>query len=453
MADYTVLENVEDPDWKLTQEALEKRFDTGDMIESPNSEGVEIIDSLAEEPSWYDTLWGDRFYSDDDFYKAMVGWGEPGLGTTGDIGRDLWNQAMGLGEVLGYTSPATLLMGGGGDSIFRDMMFKGDVYDKIYSKGDYKDVDKDIEFWNKVIKAEKGLISKGEINKGDASFLNSLIAEEGLAGPFKEGNLSLENKSLLNEMISNQTEHIGKDPDEIIAGWRAAEIEAKDLPWYDPGKYDLATMGKTAINEMFTPSNVAADNPYKDVAKKIRIGGNIAPFVVSPITSGVRTVGSKVAPAITKAIANSRFGKTLSNLRPAGIFPSLVNKLPKTMQETVKQLLPATSGKGTFFPTRAGGTSFKPTTWNPLTWGRKVTNRNWMDANTLRNFGIAGTMQGGKYLLGDNEARAADILTNPQYDPVFGDRDPVIFDDVMQEKIQNFKPTPRGPGPWNEFRG
>ena len=33
------------------------------------------------------------------------------------------------------------------------------------------------------------------------------------------------------------------------------------------------------------------------------------------------------------------------------------------------------------------------------------------------------------------------------------DSDPVIFDDVMQEKIQNFKPTPRGPGPWNEFEG
>jgi len=33
------------------------------------------------------------------------------------------------------------------------------------------------------------------------------------------------------------------------------------------------------------------------------------------------------------------------------------------------------------------------------------------------------------------------------------DSDPVIYDDFMQEKIQNFKPTPRGPGPWNEFEG
>ena len=33
------------------------------------------------------------------------------------------------------------------------------------------------------------------------------------------------------------------------------------------------------------------------------------------------------------------------------------------------------------------------------------------------------------------------------------DSDPVIYDDYMQEKIQNFKPTPKGPGPWNEFEG
>ena len=442
MADYDILENWDGPttdnkDWR-------KKLDKG--IREDLSEGMiePGFDEIVEE----DSPW----YSDPEFYEAMVGWGEPGLGTVGDVGRDLWNQAMGFGEFLGYTSPATLLMGGG-DSIFRDMMFKGDVYDKIYSEGDYRDVEKDIDFWKKVMKAEKGLLSKGEINKEDALFLNSLITEEGLAGPFKEGNLSLENKSLLNEIIKNQTEHIGRDPDEIIAGWREAEIEAKDLPWYDPGNVDWTTMGKTAINEMFTPSNVAADNPYKDLANKIRVGGNIAPYVVSPITSGVRTVGSKVAPAVTKAITNSRFGKTLSNLKPFGIFPSLVNKLPKSMQETVRQLLPVTSGKGTFLPTRGTGPkigppNIKPTTWNPLTWGRPVTNRDWLGANTLRNWGIAGTMQGGKYLLGDNEVQAATIS-----DDWGRDSDPVIFDDYVSERIREPRDERRGPGPWNEFRG
>ena len=430
MADYTVLENVEDPDWKTTQEAIEKRFNTGDMIESGSDE--------LDDSAWY---------SDPEFYEAMVGWGEPGTGAVGDVGRDLWNQGMVMADFLGHTSPATLLMGGSGDSIFKDMMFEGDFYDKIYSKGDYRDVEKDIDFWKKVMKAEKGLLSKGEINKEDASFLNSLIAQEGLAGPFKEGDLSLSDTSLFNEIVQTIDTELAREDDDIIAEWRAAETEAKDLPWYDPGNYDLATMGKTAINEILTPSNVASDNPYKDLANKIRIGGNIAPFVASPITSGARTVGSKVAPAITKAIANSRFGKTLSNLKPSGIFPSLVNRLPKSMQETVKQLLPVTSGKGTFLPKRG----VKPTTWNPATWGRPVTNRDWLGANTLRNWGIAGAMVGGENYFGDNEVQAATIS-----DDWGRDSDPVTFDPYIQERMERIKkpqPVQRGPGPWNEFRG
>ena len=429
MADYDILENWEGPttenkDWR-------KKLDQG--IREDLSEGMiePGLDEIVEDSPWY---------SDPEFYEAMVGWGEPGLGTAGDVGRDLWNQGMVFADFLGHTSPATLLMGGSGDSIFKDMMFKGDVYDKIYSKGDYRDVEKLKNTYGQIIKKTQELVKDGKMDKYDASMLNQVLGGD----LFQEGNLSMDQKSSLNEIISSLNTAIEQEPDEIIAGWREAEIEAKDLPWYDPGNYDLATMGKTAINEMFTPSNVASDNPYKDLANKIRIGGNIAPFVASPITSGVRTVGSKIAPAVTKAITNSRFGKILSKSNPFGIFPSLVNKLPKPMQETVKQLLPFTSGKGTFLPKRG----VKPITWNPATWGRKVTNRNWTDANTLRNLGIAGTMQGGKYLFGDNEVKAATIS-----DDWGRDSDPVVFDDYVSERIREPRDEQRGPGPWNEFRG
>ena len=438
MADYDILENWEGPttenkDWR-------KKLDKG--IREDLSEGMiePGLNEIVEDSPWY---------SDPEFYEAMVGWGEPGLGTAGDVGRDLWNQGMMFADFLGHTSPATLLMGGSGDSIFKDMMFKGDVYDKIYSKGDYRDVDKLKNTYGQIIKKTQELVKDGKMDKYDASMLNQVLGGD----LFQEGNLSMDQKSSLNEIISSLNTAIEQEPDEIIAGWREAEIEAKDLPWYDPGNVDWTTMGKTAINEMFTPSNVAADNPYKDLANKIRVGGNIAPYVVSPITSGVRTVGSKVAPAVTKAITNSRFGKTLSNLKPFGIFPSLVNKLPKSMQETVRQLLPVTSGKGTFLPTRGTGPkigppNIKPTTWNPLTWGRPVTNRDWLGANTLRNWGIAGTMQGGKYLLGDNEVQAAIIS-----DDWGRDSDPVIFDDYVSERIREPRDERRGPGPWNEFEG
>jgi hypothetical protein len=419
MADYTVLENVEDQDWKTTQEAIEKRFNTGDMIESGSDE--------LDDSAWY---------SDPEFYEAMVGWGEPGHGAVGDVGRDLWNQTMLFGDFLTATSPARWLGGGLENSIFHDMMFEGDLYDKIYSKGDYREIEKKRKNAESDKRFMQNILETGSLTKNQVRALNEAFGEN----KFKEGELSLSDTSLFNEIVLGIDTELARKDDEIIAGWK----EKEGGPWYD---VDWPALGKETANYWMTPSNVASDNPYKDLANKIRIGGNIAPFVASPITSGVRTVGSKVAPAVTKAITNSRFGSLLKNLKPSGIFPSLVNRLPKPMQETVKQLLPVTSGKGTFLPKRG----VKPTTWNPLTWGRPVTNRDWLGANTLRNWGIAGAMVGGEKLFGDNEVQAATIS-----DDWGRDSDPVTFDPYIQERMQNIrKPRDerRGPGPWNEFEG
>ena len=430
MADYTELENWEGPttenkDWR-------KKLDKG--IREDLSEGMiePGLDEIVEDSPWY---------SDPEFYEAMVGWGEPGHGAVGDVGRDLWNQTMLFGDFLTATSPARWLGGGLENSIFHDMMFEGDLYDKIYSKGDYRDFEKFKNINEQIIKKLQRLVADGEVNKSDALMLNTSLGQD----IFQEGNLSLSQKSQLNDMSRFYEEENKREADDVIAEWKG-----KEGNWYEP---DWPALGKETANYWMTPSNVAADNPYKDLANKIRVGGNIAPFVVSPITSAARTVGSKIAPITTKAIANSRFGSLLKNLKPSGIFPSLVNRLPKSMQETVRQLLPVTSGKGTFLPTRGTGPKIgpphiKPPTWNPLTWGRGITNRDWLGANTLRNWGIAGGMIGGEKLFGDNEVEAATIS-----DDWGRDSDPVIFDDVMTEKIQNFKPTPRGPGPWNEFEG
>ena len=430
MADYDILENWEGPttenkDWR-------KKLDKG--IREDLSEGMiePGLDEIVDDSAWY---------SDPEFYEAMVGWGEPGHGAVGDVGRDLWNQTMLFGDFLTATSPARWLGGGLENSIFHDMMFEGDLYDKIYSKGDYRDFEKSKNINEQIIKKLQRLVADGEVNKSDALMLNTSLGQD----IFQEGNLSLSQKSQLNDMSRFYEEENKREADDVIAEWKG-----KEGNWYEP---DWPALGKETANYWMTPSNVASDNPYKDVANKIRIGGNIAPFVVSPITSGVRTVGSKVAPIATKAITNSRFGSLLKNLKPSGIFPSLVNRLPKSMQETVRQLLPVTSGKGTFLPTRGTGPkigppNIKPTTWHPLTWGRPVTNRDWLGANTLRNWGIAGTMQGGKYLLGDNEVKAATIS-----DDWGRDSDPVIFDDYVSERIREPREERRGPGPWNEFEG
>ena len=54
-------------------------------------------------------------------------------------------------------------------------------------------------------------------------------------------------------------------------------------------------------------------------------------------------------------------------------------------------------------------------------------------------------------MFGNQGSTGIDVMASEI--PDSWDSDPVIYDDYMQEKIQNFKPTPRGPGPWNEFEG
>ena len=130
MADYDILENWDGP--TTDNKYWRKKLDKG--IREDLSEGMiePGFDEIVEE----DSPW----YSDPEFYEAMVGWGEPGTGAIGDVGRDLWNQAMITGDFLTATSPARWLGGGLENSIFHDMMFEGDLYDKIYDKEEYKKV-------------------------------------------------------------------------------------------------------------------------------------------------------------------------------------------------------------------------------------------------------------------------------------------------------------------------
>jgi len=417
VTEYDILENWEGPttenkDWR-------KKLDQGireDMTEGMIEPG---FDEIVEE----DSPW----YSDPEFYEAMVGWGEPGTGAIGDVGRDLWNQAMLTGDFLTAIGPARWLGGGLENSIFHDMMFEGDLYDQIYDKEEYKKVKDAREIGEESKKYFEKMIERGTLSPSEAAELNKYIGTD----TFREGDLSLTNTSLLNEIVDSVETALSKSDDELLAE-SYAERDTFDIDW--------SKLGKETANYWMTPSNVASDNPYKDLANKIRIGGNIAPIAISPVKSGAQWATSKIAPTISSALSKKAL-------------PSLVNSLPKSMQEVIGQLLPKFSGQGTFFPTRAGGTSFKPTTWNPLTWGRGITNRNWMDKNSLRNFGIAGTMVGAEQLFGDNDVQAATISDS-------WDRDPVVFDDVMTEKIQNFEPRvirsqdkQRGPGPWNEFEG
>ena len=100
----------------------------------------------------------------------------------------------------------------------------------------------------------------------------------------------------------------------------------------------------------------------------------------------------------------------------------------------MSQFLPYLSGKGTF--------------WPPRKTGGKWSQRDLIAPSTTRNLALSFITDPAKTWMNDTSLQAATIS-----DDWGRDSDPVVFDDVMTEKIQNFKPTPRGPGPWNEFKG
>ena len=176
------------------------------------------------------------------------------------------------------------------------------------------------------------------------------------------------------------------------------EHEADDM-W-------MTDFAKSIGNELFVPSSVDKDNPYYDASQAWRIGGDAA-------------LGGLLA-YLTKG---------------RGIFGA-TNLLPKKGQKIAQQTFPYLSGKGTFWPPRKPDGSW---------YQRSI-----KEPSSIRNFGILAAVNTPQLLVGNHPFQAEAATISDDWER---DSDPVVFDDVMTEKIQNFRPTPRGPGPWNEFKG
>ena len=191
---------------------------------------------------------------------------------------------------------------------------------------------------------------------------------------------------------------------------------------------------KAMGNQFFPPSSINPGNPYANAANEFR--------------NALDTVPGIIALMATK-------GKS--------VIPGLVNRAPNVIKKGIGQLFPWTSGRGTFWPKKKLGelvdgpwgntrskTSWFNRNWNPLT----------TDPSTYRNLALStmidpmvwkkAAMRGQHE---DTGLQAAEIIGNSDYDPVFGDRDPVIFDDYVSERIREPQDEQRGPGPWNEFEG
>ena len=173
----------------------------------------------------------------------------------------------------------------------------------------------------------------------------------------------------------------------------------------DGGGYDWL---KETGNLYFPPSEVDEANPYKDVASNVRLTGNVIPAGASLLFGG----------------------KGLNYLIP---------KLPNIMQKTIKQVFPKFSGQGTFFPkAKPDAKRFWQRNWNPFT----------KDASTYRNWALAGITHPSLVVNGANASQVEPMSISDSWD-----RDPVVFDNYMQDKLANFEPRTKDPGPRNNYRG
>jgi len=191
-----------------------------------------------------------------------------------------------------------------------------------------------------------------------------------------------------------------------------------DVLWpIDGGGWDWA---KEAGNEFFPPSEVDEFSPYKDLASEARLTGNVIPFGASILFGG----------------------KGLNYLLP---------KLPNLMQKTIKQVFPKLSGQGTFLPKKKIGKMVEEP-WGKTPEKTSWFNRNWnpftKDPSTYRNWALAGITHPS---LVTNFANASQI--EPMSISDSWDRDPVVFDSYMQNKLANFEPRPKDPGPRDNYRG
>jgi len=426
MADYDILENWEGPttenkDWrKKLDKGIREDLSEG-MIEPPDSESIDILDSISgEDESWFDLS---------DFSEMLFGYGEPGLGTIGDVGRDYWNAGMDIASMLSYINPATGFTGGKAAKWIQDQKYKGELFEKPFKFNEYTFVDKQRKDAKAQIKELNGIIEQGF----------HYVEDPNNPGKHIKKNLGIEDISIINEGKASINEFLEMDDNDAVKFFR--ELDNKPgIDWLQGGETEGAV--KDFLNTWITPSNVSADNRYKDIGNALRTTASIAPLST--------VAGWGLAPNVMSKIP------VLKHTSKLGL-PNIVNKLPKGMQDVITQFLPAMSGKGTVWPKRSFHS--RPSTGNPLTWGRPL-QRDWTkfsQPSTFRNALIAGITNPA--VLEQVKNRAPGLMSNAKasdFDPVFGDRDPVTFDPYIQERMERIREPQdeqRGPGPWNEFRG
>ena len=322
----------------------------------------------VSDPSLYDSLFGDRFYSDSDFY-SMLG------NTAKDVGTDLFNTGV---ETLDFFSGLPLSPAGAipGREEFFDWL--------------QLDRNSPLMYENQV-----GSPDEYEALKTLQNNKNNISGELGIMDIINDPETSDDDKIIaVQNVVENIYDEDGTPLREPIGLWEDTKREIKNH------------LNNTGIYE----SRVSDDNPYKDLSKSLRLTGNAA--------GAAYGTASAMTPKLVK------WG--------LGGIASAVNKLPKSMQKVAQQAIPFMSGKGSFWPKRTmvnknnlgGGDMIQVPKGNFLKrdWNKIAT-----QPTTIRNIGygsgIYGAKAGYNRFSNNNEKISDSFDRDPvTYDKFFNDR-------------------------------
>lgn len=383
-------------DLVVPDQDLERLKDQFDYIEPTfDLDAINTLNSLnAEEPSLYDTLIGDRFYTDSDFY-SMLG------NTAKDVGTDVYNTALDTVELLTGLPLSPL----GAIDMIPGVDRKG-IFDALQIKRDAP-------------KLFEGYVEDQKVY----DFLEELQNDPGVAKEYG---------SEFARMINNPETSVDDKAMALREYFEPGSLSFKD---------SLLQETKNVMNDIgFYESRVSEDNPYKDVADALRVTGNVVPATYT-------TVGA-LTPYATKL---SKYG--LAGI--ASAVDKLPSGMQKVAQQTFPFISGKGSffPKRTMVKAPYSGNQVPKGNIFNRDYSKIMT-----QPTSIRNFIYGGLGYGAQSAMENSgnmfSANAAEIVNNPKYDPTFGDSDPVIFDSYMQEKLNNYNPPKtKAPGPRNNYQG
>jgi hypothetical protein len=218
--------------------------------------------------------------------------------------------------------------------------------------------------------------------------------------------------------------------------------------------------GKPLISDlgMWMLSQSGGESDLSDV---IQAPVNVAAGILNPFN--LVKLATRGGPLVTAA-AKQMYPYTWQLFSPSKNISSQLNLwgtpskgiMTKAKDFLMKNVIPAVRKPGEGFG-QTVNRYVNPFNWKSYFRGDAPTAQKMIRNITLPQIyhGFTGDKDDGRSSGSGIDAMAA------EYDPVFGDRDPVIFDDYVSERIQDIREPrvirsqdkQRGPGPWNEFEG